>query len=123
MTEEMTQLDRYLRGLPLSDENAALMEGREPAAEIFYSEQQAKPSATDDEDDRMWLRRLVAEPGYAVLLKLVNRAIQRREDSARLLSSVDPFGNKEQIVNEWAYIACYKAVLVEIQRAVESALE
>lgn len=118
---QLTDLEKYLRGVPLSEENAALMEGREPAAELPYSEGEAKAAELTG-DDRAWLRRLINEPGFTVLLRLLNLTIAKREDSAKLLSSVDPLGNKDQVVHEWAYIACYKAIMFEIQQIVKNAI-
>lgn len=116
-----SQLEKFLTGQPLSEENAALMEGREPAAEAIFKQDQAESGPLTD-DDRTWLRRLVNEPGFAVLLRLLNSTIIHREESAKVLSSIDPFGQKDKIASEWAYIACFKAIMKEIRMIVESTL-
>lgn len=113
-------LEKFLQGKPLNEENAALMQGREPATE-FESETKAKDLDGLSTEDREWLRRLTNEPGFNVLLRLLNRTILRREESAKLLSSSDPFGDRDRIIKEWAYIACFKAVLLEIRILVQDA--
>jgi len=118
MSEPLTDLEKYIRGLPLSDENAALMEGREPAAEFsaaITSETKAK-IAPETEDDIRWLRALTTEPGWEIFLRRLNLRIQNREEGAKLLSSVDPLNNQQAIVNEWTYIACLKQVMAEIRK-------
>jgi hypothetical protein len=120
MSEPLTDLEKYNRGLPLSDENAALMEGREPAAEFPEGEATAKSSDELSEDDRDWLRRLTHEPGFPILIRVLNQAIQNREYGAKLVSSVDPLANKEEIIKQWTYIACMKSVMTDIQVLIAS---
>lgn len=119
MSEQLTDLEKYNRGLPLSDEIAALMEGREPVAEfisdVFKSETTAKVSTELTSEDIEWLRRLTHEPGFSILISLLNQAIQKREDSAKLLSSVDPLANRDEIIKQWTYIACFKEVMNDIR--------
>lgn len=119
MADTTNSLDRYLAGLPLSDDNAALMEGREPAIHAG-GEAKAKHSSLHD-DEKEWLRRLVNEPGFGVLLKVLESSIQRREDGAKVLSSIDPLGNAAEIAKEWAYVAIQRQVLQEIQNTVRDA--
>jgi len=118
----MGQLEDFLQGIPLSDENAALLAGFEPAAASITGEAQAKLEPLDEltEDDRQWLRRMYHEPGYKIFLRRLNSAIQRREEGAKLLSSTDPLSNQTRIVNEWAYIACFKAVLLDMQTMLQN---
>jgi hypothetical protein len=97
------------------------MQGREPATEIPKSENKANNLSELTTEDREWLRRLINEPGFSVLLRLLNRTILKREEGAKLLSSNDPFGDKDRIIKEWAYIACFKAVLLEVRILVQDA--
>jgi hypothetical protein len=114
MSEPLTDLEKYNRGLPLSDENAALMEGREPVAEFDSGETKANGTAPLSDDEKQWLHRLIHEPGFPILLGLLNRTIQIREDGAKLLSSIDPLTNKDEIIKQWMYVACLKQVMVDI---------
>jgi hypothetical protein len=122
-----SQLENYLAGIPLDEESAALLEGRDPALEIPAESAPAGESKANDEpltdDDRVWLRRMLHEPGFGIFLRLLNSAILNREKGVTLLSSQDPLSNKERIVNEWAYIACFKTVMQDIQLMVQEQIK
>ena len=122
MSEPLSDLEKYNRGLPLSDEIAALMEGREPVtdaiASAFKSETTAKVSSELTTEDIDWLRRLTNEPGFPILIRLLNQAIQKREDGAKLLSSVDPLANTGEIIKQWTYIACFKEVMNDVHKLI-----
>jgi hypothetical protein len=121
MPDENSAFENYLTGKPLSAEIAALMEGREPAAEIQYP--QETTSYTDARghsreptpEEITWVHRLKGEPGYSILLRLLKLRVQKREESASLLSQQDPYGQKDDIAKNWAYIACFKQVIREIE--------
>jgi hypothetical protein len=121
-----SQLENYLAGIPLDEESAALLEGRDPL-EIPAESAPAGESKANDEpltdDDRVWLRRMLHEPGFGIFLRLLNSAILNREKGVTLLSSQDPLSNKERIVNEWAYIACFKTVMQDIQLMVQEQIK
>lgn len=121
-----SELENYLAGLPLDDQVAALMEGRDPALDPALQRSESttvgEAKANEDEltdDDREWLRRLIHEPGFNILLRLLNSAIAKREKGVTVLSSQDPLSNKERIVAEWAYVACFKTVMRDIQLMVQ----
>lgn len=122
-----SQLENYLAGIPLDEESAALLEGRDPALAIPAESAPAGESKANDEpltdDDRVWLRRMLHEPGFGIFLRLLNSAILNREKGVTLLSSQDPLSNKERIVNEWAYIACFKTVMQDIQLMVQEQIK
>ena len=112
--------ENYLTGKPLSPEIAALMEGREPAAEIQYAaEAEAtayKPDSREPTPEEItWVHRLKGEPGYSILLRMIKLRVQKREESASLMSQQDPYGQKDDIAKNWAYIACFKQVIREIE--------
>lgn len=103
------------------------MEGRDPALELeiesrITGEAKANDAELTDED-RVWLRRAIHEPGFGIFLRLLNSAIANREKGVTLLSSQDPLSNKERIANEWAYVACFKSVMRDIQQLVQDQLE
>lgn len=101
----MSDLEKYLRGEPLSPELAALQAGEDPLPE---------PEASDEndliaDDDREHLRRLLVEPGWPVLLKLLDSDIERREDAAKRASLTDPIGIGEGGLKAmWADVAYFK---------------
>lgn len=125
-TNPSPNLDDFLAGRPLSKENAALMEGREPVQEFDHQGEAAEPGQEHrgplSDDEKTWLRRLVNEPGFPVLIRLLNTTFQNHEDVVRLLSTTDPLKNKDQVINEWAYLACFKKLLFQIQLIVKNAI-
>jgi len=121
----MDQLEQYLRGIPLNEENAALLEGRDPALEYPIESMTLGQNQTNEEitdEDREWLRRLPHEPGFKVFWRLLNNAVAKRERSAILLSSQDPISNRDRITTEWTYVACFKTVLRDIELMVQQAV-
>lgn len=125
-TNPSPNLDDFLAGRPLSKENAALMEGREPVQEFDDVQEdgtgEQRHSGLLSDDEKTWLRRLVNEPGFPVFIRLLNSTFQNHEDMVRLLSTTDPLKNKDQVLNEWAYLACFKKLLFQIQLIVKNAI-
>lgn len=116
--DDNSTFENYLTGKPLSAEIAALMEGREPAAEAEYP--QAETAYREDTrqltpEEIAWVHRLKGEPGFPLLLRQLNLRVQEREKSASLLSQQDPLGQKDDIAKLWAYISCFKQVIREIE--------
>jgi hypothetical protein len=68
--------------------------------------------------ERAWLKRLQNEPGYLIIFKMLNNIVQRFENSARLLSTADPLGNKDAVANAWAYAGVAKAIKEQLEREV-----
>ena len=104
----MSDLEKYLKGEPLNEHMAALME--EPAeAEEVLSSQFSVLSKNDPitDDDREHLRRLLVEPGWQVLMQLLDSDLARQEDVAKRQSLRDPLGlNSETPLNAlWAQVA------------------
>jgi hypothetical protein len=121
MTATRNTLENYLAGRPLSEELAALIDDQDEQR-ASHSPDPFPLTTTDGPltaEDKQCIRRLVYEPGFQLLIKVINTTIQNHEDSVRLLSTTDPLKNKERIVNEWAYVACFKRVLAEIRSIVE----
>ena len=119
------QLERYLKGIPLTDELAALLEGKDEEETLEVAKAFAEsPAKVLDDDDREHLRRMVLEPGWAVMNRLLDAEFQRYEDGAKAISMADPLGRREEVANQWAYVAMLRraknliAVLVdqEIQK-------
>jgi hypothetical protein len=101
----MSDLDKYLKGAPLTEELAALKDGEDPLPE---------PEVSDDDglitdDDREHLKRLLVDPGWPVLLKLLDSDIERREDAAKRSSLRNPLGISEGgLQTMWADVAYFK---------------
>lgn len=106
----MTQrgnLEDYLKGRPQTDELARLAAGEEDDAEPSNVVEMAGPqlvSGPIDDDDREHLRRLLLEPGWPILLKLLDRRISFEEDAARSATKLHPFA-KDENAARWAMVA------------------
>lgn len=102
--------EKYLKRVPLNDHLAALME------EPFLPEEAAEVVALAGEmteDDREHLRLLLLEPGWRVLLKLLDNHIQTREDAARRTSLSDPLSDNLKEV--WADVAYARRAREQIE--------
>jgi hypothetical protein len=71
-----------------------------------------------EEHDREWLKRLQNEPGYLILMRLLQNIVLRYENSAKLLSQTDPLGNKDALAAAWAYAGVAKLIKAELEREV-----
>lgn len=114
----MSDLEKFLKGVPLNDHLAALKEepflseiDPEVVPEVLYS-------GTMTEDDREHLRRLLTEPGWEVLLKLLDKDIRSREDAARRTSLSNPLSDTLKEV--WADVAYAQRARERIVALVET---
>lgn len=100
---------------PVTDAEAIAM--KDPAAaigqHITYNH-----GGPIDEHDREWLKRLQNEPGYLILMRLLQNIVLRYENSAKLLSQTDPLGNKDALAAAWAYAGVAKLIKGELEREV-----
>lgn len=111
----MGQLEDFLQGKPLNDALAALKDGEDPDRKKGPQavEEGANPKSKRqrlNNDDREWLRRLTLEPGWNILMWLLDSAIEQREESAKLLSQQDPVNHQAEIITAWTYTAAFKEV-------------
>jgi hypothetical protein len=108
MATETPKLEDFLAGKPLSPRMAALMRGEaEDDAEARGPEPEARSYADGTpitNSDREHLRRMLGTAGWGVLLKLLDTALQSREDAARRIS-LAPATAKDDIVAAWAEVA------------------
>lgn len=74
-------------------------------------------------DDRDWLRRLTVEPGWQILMWLIDSTIEAREESAILLSQTNPIANKDKMAQEWTYVAVMKEVAKILRGRVRHEIE
>lgn len=87
-------LDDYLKGRPLTPELARLQAGEDDTTEPAEpAEEQAsgvlrKPL---DDGDREHLRRLALEPGWPILLNLLDSRIAQDENASKEASMAEPF--------------------------------
>lgn len=120
----MPRLEDFQAGVPLSDELARIKAGfdGEPAKESSQSQtwefgDLERPLTESERED---LARLLAEPGWRVLERLRKRALRTMERNAMLVSEIDPLGNKEKIVNGWAYLMAFRQAVEMDARAISA---
>jgi hypothetical protein len=105
-------LDLYMRGVPQTDELAALQRGEEPQAAAAEVAETAKATAfphseiTDEDCEHLLSLKLHA--GWAVLLKLLDKNIREQEHRAIAISEDDPLLNRDKIASNWANVSALK---------------
>jgi hypothetical protein len=120
----MPLLDDFLDGKTLPGVQARLDEDKdEPEPEPDPAPRAGAKKRTINNDEREWLRRLTVEPGWPILMWLVDSLIEAREESAILLSQTDPLTNQNAMVKEWTYIASMKEVAKVMRDRVRHEIE
>lgn len=113
-----SQLEDYLRGVPLTEElgNLAATGADRPASGGINPPPGAGPRrpATLSAEDREWLRRLTTEPGWIILLHTLDASLARHTQDAIALSEHDPIANASQIIKAWTYVKSFREVYAEI---------
>lgn len=115
MSQQRGDLEAYLKGMPQTAELARLARGDEDEAEAPANvAQMPGPRLVRpiDDDDREHLRRLLLEPGWPILLKLLDRRLQLQEDAAKAATKADPFAGANAGI--WAAVAALERVRHEI---------
>jgi len=123
--DNRNRLENYLKGEPLNEALAALMDGNDgepdPAATVgAHIQYNYEGLAKIDDDDREHLRRLTLEPGWPVLLRLLDRDIEKSEDAMKATSMVDSLNNRDRIANGWADVAKMKAMRTRLNTLIEN---
>lgn len=113
MTEKYS-LEDYLQNKPAPEPKSA----QDPAAAVGYNLVSHTAAGPVDDHDREWLKRLQNEPGYLILMRLLQNIVLRYENSAKLLSQTDPLGNKDALAAAWAYAGVAKMIKNELEREV-----
>lgn len=114
---ELTAHEKYLQGIPLTDELAAVREGRD---------ERPKPSATaprraygdPDRDltraERLDLKEMAEMPGWQLFMQLAEKAARLHQKHAISKSQDDPLDNKDEIAAAWAYVNLFKRAVLEL---------
>lgn len=120
--ENKNTLENYLQNKPVSDRNERLMEEGgddiEFAADEPEEEESEGKSKFPTDDDREHIRRLSTEPGWRVLLKLLDIEIAKLEDSARAASLSAPFAHEEN-GHRWADVSYMKRTQDRLKSIIE----
>lgn len=121
----MGQLEDFLKGTMLPEVSDRLLEewGKDEDSAAAGRETQGSKRRQINDDDREWLRRLTGEPGWQILMWLIDSTIEARQESAILLSQTDPIANRDMIAHEWTYVAAMKEVARILRGRVKSEIE
>jgi hypothetical protein len=126
MSQQRGNLEDYLKGRPMTPELAKLAAGDEDEVEapanvvqMRVGLQVVRPgNFQPDDDDREHLRRLLLEPGWPILLKLLDRRLQLQEDAAKAATKTNPFAPENAA--QWAAVAALERVRHEMVALAES---
>lgn len=110
-------LEKFLKREPLNDDMARLMAGEEVEPEPA----ETAPKSLLTEDNREHLRRLLLEPGWRVLLELLDSEISEREDAAKRMSIMSPFEVSLNML--WAEVAYAKKARTRIVQLAETEIQ
>ena len=120
--QQRGNLDDYLKGKPMTAELARLAAGvdeDEPEAPANVVQMRGPQAVRPiDDDDREHLRRLLLEPGWPILLKLLDRRLQLQEDAAKAATKINPFAPENAA--QWAAVAALERVRHEMVTLAES---
>ena len=120
--QQRGNLEDYIKGRPQTPELAKLAAGEEdepeaPANVVQMHGPQLLQGPIDD-DDREHLRRLLLEPGWPILLKLLDRRLQLQEDAAKAATKANPFATENAA--RWAAVAALERVRHEMVAIAQS---
>jgi hypothetical protein len=106
-------LERFLKNEPLSERIALIREGLDDDPQLDLPEVEEPPIVREPagnyqitDDDREYIRRLLTEPGWRVLMQLLDNDIRRSEDAAKRISLSTPLEPALQQI--WADAAYQK---------------
>lgn len=114
------EYEKYLKGEPLNEHMQQLMDETYAGSNVQVA---PEPQVFNElsEDNREHLRRLLTEPGWQVLLELLDRDTEVREDAARRVSLNDPLNDDLKMV--WADVAYRKRARVSMVTLVENEIK
>jgi hypothetical protein len=121
---ETTNLEKYLAGVPLNEELAALREGRAVDAEPPAAWQ--RPAAADNEDreltrdERELLREAKANGTFTTFMRLQRKALKIHIRSATMESETDPLRFPQDVASAWAYVKMFRRAIGEIGMLVDA---
>lgn len=124
----MSQFEDYLQGKPLTPELAAMKRGEDPegapasrASKIAVMPGGKAVARELDDNDRESLRRLKLEPGWPILLRMLDMRLQNQEDAVKRASKDSPFDGK--VPGLWAEIKALEAVRLSITAMIDNEIQ
>ena len=119
-TPVLTNHEKYMAGIPLNEELAALKAGDE--GQSAESAPVPEPISTGNvrltRTDRVALKELRQSDGWGALQKLLKITVQKYRDAAILVSEQDP--DAKEVVEAWQSIAIVKRLYSEVELAVDA---
>ena len=123
---ERTNFEKYLAGVPLNDELAAIRDGRAADVEPPIFPWQSKPAAAGDDDreltrdERELLKEAKTNGMFTTLVRLQRKALKIHIRSATMESETDPLKTPTDVVNAWAYVKMYRRANMELEMLVDA---
>jgi hypothetical protein len=127
MPEPMTPHEKFMAGVPLTDELAAVRDGRdqpEPKPRPAPVERRAydDPERELSRPERLDLKEFWEMPGQKLYSRIAEKAIHLHQNRAINLSQEDPLKNRDQIANAWAYVKMFRRAIAEMELIVSGEL-
>jgi hypothetical protein len=126
MAANISNLEKYLAGLPLNDELAALRDGRGADAEPVIPPWLPGMAPGRDEDrdlnrdERETLREAKIAGVFTVVGKLQRKALKIHTQSATIESEIDPLRFPQDVASQWAYVKMFRRAIAEMGMLVEA---
>lgn len=131
MASPTTNLEKYLAGVPLNDELAALKAGKLPDFGMLTQQAAApaQPAAIADpereltREERIALREMRQGPGWPILQRLLEKSTIQHTKAAIALSQEDPLGLADELSQMWLTVKLWKRTIVDLNWAVAVELQ
>ena len=120
--QEMTVHEKFMRGEPLTEDLAAIREGRDPQPATRSAAPERKawddPARELSRAERVDLKEWKEMPGWELFLRIAEKSVQAHQKRAISLSQDDPLNNRDAIAEAWAYVKIFRRAVVELENVV-----
>ena len=124
VAEAATNLEKYLAGVPLTEELAALRDGRPEEMEtpVLWRHQASADDADREltRDERELLREAKANGTFTTLMRLQRKALKIHIQSATMESENDPLKTPQDVANAWGYVKMFRRAIAELAMLVDA---
>ncbi len=123
---ELTPHEKFLAGVPLTDELAAVRDGREPETPKRPAPMERRayddPERTLSRPERLDLKEFWEMPGQKLYLRIAEKAIHFHQKRAISLSQDDPLSNRDKVAIAWACVNMFRRAIAEMELMVNGEL-
>lgn len=125
---DLTAHEKFLRGEPLTEELAAVRDGRDsetpkprpaPAEGRAYGD----PERELSRPERLDLKEFWEMPGRKLYLRIAEKAIHFHQKRAISLSQDEPLAKRDEVAIAWAYVKMFRRVVAELDTIVKAELD